>query len=193
MALRHWTGRRIGGLWLAGTVLFVIEVAWLRHYDRLAEERFAAQHGFRREGTKLVPKVAAPRAVSDSLEAITFVLLRRRAQRHGGQPLTARDSAVERFSREWRKLSAPTRDSLWGSLAIPERLTPVQRDSLRDLLGSEVGAAVGQVAAAWPFIVATGVLMAVVVYAIPLGLVIVTGLWLGARRRSQRMMEETAA
>ena len=193
MALRHWTGRRIGGLWLAGTVFFLVEVAWLQHYNRLAEERFAAQHGLRRDGTKWLPKVAVPRAASDSLEVITFVLLRQRAQHHDGQPLTARDSAVELFSREWRKLSTPTRDSLWRLLAIPQRLSPLQRDSLRDLLGSEVGAAVGQVAAAWPLIVATGVLMALVVYAVPLGLVIVTGLWLVARRRSQGMIEETAA
>jgi hypothetical protein len=193
MALRHWTGRRIGGLWLAGTVLFIVELAWLRHYNRLAEERFAAQHDLRHEGTKWVPKVAAPRAVSDSLEATTFVLLRQRAQRHGGQPLTARDSAVERFSREWRTLSTPARDSLWRLLAIPQRLSLLQRDSLRDLLGSEVGAAADQVAAAWPLILATGALMALVVCAVPLSLVIVTGLWLVARRRSQGMIEETAA
>src|SRR4029077_2417649 len=119
VGLRHWSRQRLAVLWLIGGALFAVEVAWLRHRDRVADEQFATGHGLHLEGNRLVPNAPPRQALTDSAEAITVVLLRPRARPHW-QPLAASDSALERFAGHWRRLPRAALDSAWQGLAIAD-------------------------------------------------------------------------
>jgi len=67
--------------------------------------------------------------------------------------MTAADSGLEHFAREWHGLRRPALDSGWRRFGGSGRPYPLQRDSLHELVRNDVGAVANQIAAAWPVIV----------------------------------------
>src|SRR5919204_958054 len=126
MALRDWSARRIGFLWLAGVVFYCGLLLLQEGNRRQREARWRAEFG-------PIPDFNAadtiPAARRDSLASLMFVLLRE--TRRG--PQSHRDSVLQHVSAVARDtpLTAARIDSLYRSLNVPARLSVAQRDSLR--------------------------------------------------------------
>jgi hypothetical protein len=127
MALRDWSRRRIGILWLAGLLFYggLVVLGGIRR--REDEQQWRERFG------PVANLGAAPETISavrrDSLASLMFALLRETSR--GSQ--AHRDSVAQQLAAfvHGPPLNSRRRDSLYGALNVPARLNEAQQDSLR--------------------------------------------------------------
>ena len=193
MALRDWSARRIGVLWLAGVVFYggLVLLGEVRRREREAKWR---------EQLGPIPDLSAapetiPVARRDSLTGLMFALIRESS--HGSQE--HRDSVVQHLTKVVRDapLTSGRRDSLYRALNVPARVNAAQKDSLRSSAESLLTPIVASIAAG----IAKGmsgmgtwlVISAVLFFAPALGLVTLTIVWAYSRRRRALGADAAAA